>query len=274
MKITDAFHLKKNTFPLILIDVPHIKKFATGIRINTSVLIVLGFVFCHFQLRSQNTESRIPLIGEEAPAFIAQSTKGTLHFPGDFGKDWKILFSHPADFTPVCTSEIMELALMQQDFTKLGVRIAVLSADDLDMHESWVKSMEGMLGKNNSPVEVEFPLIDDSRMEISRKYGMVSTSDHAWKTIRGVFIIDPENKVQAIFYYPKNIGRNLEEIRRTIIALQTSAKYTVLTPVNWKEGDEVLLPYPYPYNYQDSLQSNSLGYHDISWYMLFKKLDK
>lgn len=220
---------------------------------------------------SQN--NKIPLIGEDAPSFTAQTTKGLLRFPADYGLKWKILFSHPADFTPVCTSEIVELALMQKEFTDLNVELAVISTDELSLHQSWVNSMDGIISKGGQRVKIDFPLIDDSKLEASTKYGMISSSVDSRKTIRAVFIIDPYNKVSAIFYYPKNVGRNMEEIKRTVVALQTTSKYTVLTPVNWKQGDDVLIPYPYPYTCNDSIQKADAGFHNITWYMMYKKQD-
>jgi peroxiredoxin 2/4 len=214
----------------------------------------------------------IPLIGENAPSFIAETTQGTLHFPKDFGKSWKILFSHPADFTPVCTSEILELALMQKEFRELNVKFAIISTDNLELHHSWVNSMNEMISKYDPTVKINFPLIDDHNESISNLYGMISPTVDSKKTVRGVFIIDAEDKIQAILFYPKNIGRNLEEIKRTIIALQTSQKHSVLTPVNWKPGEQVLLPYPYSYDINDSIQSKKEGFERLSWYMLFKKL--
>jgi peroxiredoxin 2/4 len=240
---------------------------------NVLVLILLqlsgGMTF------SQKMETHpLPLIGEEAPSFIAESTKGTIHFPGDYGKSWKILFSHPADFTPVCTSEILELAIMQKDFNDLDTKIVVLSTDELVLHTSWVKSMDELISRENKNIKIDFPLIDDSKEEISKRYGMITPSVDPKRTVRGVFIIDPQNKIQAYFFYPKNVGRNLEEIKRTVIALQTAQNHTVLTPVNWKPGDDVLLPYPYPYNYYDTINEKENGYYNLSWYMLFKKLKK
>lgn len=238
------------------------------------VLITLMF-FNMSWLWSQTSEnSRIPLIGEDAPAFIAQSTKGIINFPTDYGLKWKILFSHPADFTPVCTSEILELAHMQKDFRDINVEIAVISTDALELHQSWLKSMDGLQYKGIEPVKIDFPLIDDSQFGISLKYGMLSPKVDAKRTVRGVFIIDPHNKIQAIFFYPKNVGRNLEEVERTVIALQTASENSILTPVNWKPGDDVLLPYPYPYSYYDPSQAKDAGCYSISWYMLYKKMDK
>ena len=216
--------------------------------------------------------SRIPLIGEDAPAFTAQTTKGILHFPSDYGKKWKILMSHPADFTPVCTSEILELAIIQQQFSDLGAELAVISTDDISLHKSWERSMNELLHSENQPARLDFPLIDDSNTEISRMYGMLSPTIDMRHTVRGVFIIDPDNKIESVLFYPSNVGRNLEELKRALVALQTSKEHAVLTPVNWMPGDEVLLPYPYPYNYYDSIKNGDEGYRNLSWYMLFKKL--
>jgi peroxiredoxin 2/4 len=238
------------------------------------VLLILWPALARTTSAQEPNVHSIPLIGQDAPAFIAQSTNGTIHFPSDFGNSWKILFSHPADFTPVCTSEILELALMQKDFSDLNVKIAVISTDELVLHKSWKKSMDEMISLNHGSCKIEFPLIDDDKGDISRNYGMITPFVDPKRTVRGVFIIDPQNKIQAIFFYPKNVGRNLEEIKRTVIALQTSYTHTVLTPVNWKPGDDVLIPYPYPYNYYDTIKGKDAGYYNLSWYMLFKKLDK
>lgn len=234
---------------------------------------VLFFALAHVRSQSDNI-SRIPLIGEKAPVFTAQSTKGTINFPDDFGSKWKILLSHPADFTPVCTSELMQLAIMQQEFSDINVGLAVISADELSLHQSWVKSMELMLSKEDKPIRVNFPMIDDSKLEISKQYGMLAPNVDNRKTVRGVFIIDPDNVIQAIFFYPKNVGKNMEEIKRTVIALQTAGENTVLTPCNWKPGEDVLLPYPYPPAVYDPEQAESNEVYKTSWYMMFKKLEK
>ena len=218
--------------------------------------------------------SRIPLIGEDAPSFTAITTNGTLEFPADYGRKWKILFSHPAVFTPVCTTEIMELAIMQKEFKDLNCELAVISTDTLERHKLWVKSMESMIYKDDKPIKIKFPLIDDSRMNIALQYGMISPSVSMRKAVRGVFIIDPDNKIEAITFYPTDIGRNLEEIKRTVIALQTAKKNTVLTPVNWKPGEDVLLHNPDSYTYYDQNKKKEDGHYDLSWYLLYKKLDK
>jgi peroxiredoxin 2/4 len=195
-------------------------------------------VFCVLTVMAQNG---IPLIGSKAPSFEASTTNGKLKFPGDFGGSWKILFSHPADFTPVCSTEIMQLAKMQTDFEALNVKIAVISTDDLPTHKQWKQAMEDYFKNGENVGEIEFPLIDDSNRQISEMYGMYNPSDKATTDVRGVFIIGPDNIVQAINFYPRSIGRNLDEIKRIIIALQTSQNEDVYTPVNWKPGDDVLV---------------------------------
>jgi len=243
--------------------------------LNIKIALIAVLFLSTGQLWSQNrVKSRIPLLGEKAPAFTAQTTKGTINFPGDFGSKWKILFSHPADFTPVCTSELMELAQMQQDFKNLNVELAVISTDSLSNHLMWVKSMEEMLNQENKPIKIDFPLIDDSKLNIGWKYGMLTRSAESFKAVRGVFIIDPQNKIRAITFYPTNVGRNLEEIKRTVIALQTAVANSVMTPVNWKPGEDVLLPYPHSYSYYDPAKIKETGLYDLSWYMLYKKTDR
>ncbi len=205
--------------------------------------LFLVILFCASISHAQNI---IPLIGNSAPSFEATTTNGKLAFPEGFGSSWKILFSHPKDFTPVCTSEVLELAKMQNEFKDLNVEMAIISVDDLQTHQQWKQHMEDILKNQDNEIKIEFPFIDDSKTRISRKYGML----HAWDTwdskirdVRGVFIIDPENNIQSIVFYPMNVGRNMEEIKRVVMALQTSRKENVLMPANWKPGDDVLMPY-------------------------------
>ena len=241
--------------------------------LNKKIFLCAMLLFAFAQLRSQNNEtSRIPLLGEEAPAFTAQSTTGTINFPGDFGRKWKILFSHPADFTPVCTSELMTLAKMQQDFKDLDVELAVISTDPLYKHSMWVESMEQILSKDNEPVKIRFPLIDGSKLNIGWQYGMLTPSNESFKAVRGVFIIDPQNKIRSISFYPMEVGRNMDEIKRTVIAMQTAEKNTVLTPANWKPGDDVLELYRTDEYYKDP--DKAKNYYDIAFYMKYRKLTK
>jgi peroxiredoxin 2/4 len=231
------------------------------------------------QLRSQtNTSntpsSRIPLLGEDAPTFIAESTKGTVEFPSQYGRKWKILFSHPADFTPVCSTEIMELALMQQDFKDLNTQIVVVSTDNLERHKIWVDAMENTLIKQDKPVKVNFPLVEDSKYNVCWEYGMITPSVDSRHAVRGVFIIDPQNKIRSISFSPSSVGRNLDEVKRTLVALQTADKNTVLTPVNWKPGDEVLMPYPNSVSYYENNKKENDGSNNLDGSLLYKKLEK
>ena len=153
--------------------------------------------------------SQIPLIGDNAPSFSAQTTTGDLNFPSDYGTKWKILFSHPRDFTPVCSSEVLTLSQMQEDFDKLNTKVVVISTDDLAKHYLWKKALEETAFKNKLPVQINFPIVDDSHYLVSRSYGMLHQVASSTKGVRGVFIINPENKIAAIYFYPMNIGRNI-----------------------------------------------------------------
>ncbi len=242
---------------------------------KSRIIIAIVLFFAVNQSWSQeNTSSKIPLIGADAPSFTAQSTNGEITFPGDFGNKWKILFSHPADFTPVCSSEILELAQMQPDFDKLGVKIAVISTDTLYKHNSWKNSMETIKYKGRDPVKINFPLIDDNTWYASKEYGMLHAQTSTSKDVRGVFIIDPKNKVRAIYFYPMEIGRNMDEVLRTVVALQTSDHNKVLTPANWKPGDDVMIPYLKSIDEVHNLgPGNDKDIYQLSWYMTFKKLN-
>jgi peroxiredoxin (alkyl hydroperoxide reductase subunit C) len=200
-------------------------------------LLVLGLI----ATMTAYAQHQIPMLGETAPSFNSNSTNGEINFPEDFGESWKILLSHPEDFTPICTSEIMHLSKMQDEFVTLGVKIAVLSMDDLSTHFQWKKSMEETLVESTGSGKIDFPLIADSKGEVSNMYGMLDYSENQIRNVRGVFIIDPANKIRSMNFYPMNVGRNMEEIKRIVIALQTSEKEQVLMPVNWNEGDDFLV---------------------------------
>jgi len=234
---------------------------------KTRIIIAIVLFFSVTQLWSQGkSTSRIPLIGEDAPSFTAESTNGQITFPDNFGSKWKILFSHPADFTPVCSSEILELAQMQNEFDKLGVKIAIISTDTLYKHVSWKASLETLKYKGKEPVKINFPLIDDNGWSASNQYGMLHASSSTSKDVRGVFIIDPKNKVRAIYFYPMEIGRDMDEIRRTVIALQTADKNKVSTPANWEPGDDVIVPLA-------RMAQVTENTYSVSWYLKFMKLD-
>jgi peroxiredoxin (alkyl hydroperoxide reductase subunit C) len=239
-------------------------------------LFMLLFAFlCSSNLWSQeNKTGTIPLIGEDAPSFTAETTEGTLEFPKDFGNHWKIIFSHPRDFTPVCSSEILELAQMQSEFDKINVKLLIVSTDELSKHQLWKTQLEDLSYKNRQPVKIKFPLVDDSKTSISRQYGMLHLPVSTTKDVRGVFIINPKDKIEAIFFYPMNIGRNMDEIKRTVVALQTAGKGKdhLLAPANWQLGDDLMVP-QFPYT-EKQLQENpdiKNGYYNVGTFMWFKK---
>jgi peroxiredoxin (alkyl hydroperoxide reductase subunit C) len=233
-----------------------------------SVIILVGSAYAQ-------KESKIPLIGSEAPSFMANSTSGKMEFPNDFGKSWKILFSHPQDFTPVCSSELLELADLQDEFEKLDVKIAVISTDDVVQHEMWVAHLEEIDYKGRGTKEIEFPLFEDQDKKVSRMYGMLHEPVSTTRDIRGVFVIDPDNVIRSVNFYPLQVGRNMNEFVRLIEALQTTDEARVITPANWKKGDDVMVPY-YPYTKAQLIANPELKeeYYSMGNRMWFKKVDE
>jgi peroxiredoxin (alkyl hydroperoxide reductase subunit C) len=220
-----------------------------------------------------NNNFQTPYIGQHAPSFKAQTTKGSLNFPDDYFTKWKILFSHPADFTPVCSTELMALAEKQDNFKKLNTALVVISTDGLNSHIEWVKSLESISISGKEKIKINFPLISDANFEISKKYNLLRKDTMLTTDMRAVIIIDPNNKIRAMLIYPQNIGRNIDEIERVLIALQTADNNDVLTPANWKQGGDVLLPSPKTMEESDNLKAkNKSGYYNLNWYMWFRKL--
>jgi len=221
-------------------------------------------------LSNEDRNFRIPLIGEKAPSFTAETTNGTMNFPTDYGSSWKILFSHPKDFTPVCSTEILELAHLQKQFEKLGVKLVVVSTDRLETHVQWKKALEALKLDDREPVKIKFPFVDDENIVVAKEYGMIHPETNSTRSVRGVFIIDPGNIIQAIYFYPMNVGRNTEELIRMVTALQLTAREKVLTPVNWKEGKDVLVHTP-PKVDDNSLKAELTGYYNPAWFLWYKK---
>jgi len=239
-------------------------------------LLLLGVISVFFVgIVFAQDNNQIPLIGAKAPSFTAKSTTGKITFPDDFGKSWKILFSHPQDFTPVCSSELLELAYKQDVLKDLGVQFAIISTDDVNTHNLWKAHLEEIDYKGRGTQTIEFPIIDDQGGKASKKYGMLHEPVSTNRDIRGVFIIDPENTVRSINFYPMEVGRNIDEIVRTIEALQTTTQAKVLTPANWNEGDDVMVPY-YPYTKEQLEQNPALAeeYYNMGNRMWFKKVNK
>lgn len=185
----------------------------------------------------------MPRIGDNAPEFKAITTQGPINFPSDFKGQWKILFSHPADFTPVCTSEFMTFGSMAKEFEDLNCKLVGLSVDGLHSHIAWLRTIREKIdwkGKKN--VEVKFPLIEDITMNVAKLYGMIQPGESTTSAVRAVFFIDPQNKIRTIMYYPLSLGRNFDEIKRVLIGLQTVDNFGVALPADWRPGDEVIVP--------------------------------
>ena len=236
------------------------------------------YIFCVLLLlvftvtRAQSSSSqRIPLIGSQAPSFKSLSTNGKISFPGDFGGRWKILFAHPRDFTPVCSSEILDLAYRQEEFNALNTQIVVLSVDRLVSHLSWKRDLESVDFQGRGKVKIDFPLVVDSSYAISYKYGMVDTQSRSGQSVRGVFFIDPANVVRAFQFYPSEVGRNTSEILRTLKALQVHDSHKdIVLPVNWKPGDDFMKTHLEPEDKLELKQPDSDIYY-INWYMIYEK---
>ncbi|MBH1941405.1 peroxiredoxin [Mobilitalea sibirica] len=216
-------------------------------------------------------ENRMPLIGDMAPAFHAVTTQGEINFPMDYLGRWVILFSHPADFTPVCTTEFMTFASMINEFKALNTELIGLSIDSIYSHIAWLRKIQELSWKDIKHVEVTFPLIEDITMDISKKYGMLHHMSDT-QTVRAVFIIDPEGKIRAILYYPASTGRNIEEIKRMIIALQKADCEGVATPANWMPCDDVILPPPGSCGAaRERLERMDEYMYCIDWFLCFKQ---
>lgn len=232
-------------------------------------VLSIAIAFSLLQVKAQNVN--IPQIGVKAPSFTAQTTQGEINFPSDYGNNWKILFSHPKDFTPVCSSEILELAHEQQTFHNLDASIVVVSTDILEQHKSWKAALEEIRYEERAPVKIDFPLVADPDLKVSTLYGMVHSASNISENIRGVYFIDPENTIRAIQFYPNEVGRSVDEIERTLLALQTTyAHKNQVTPVNWQPGDDLLIPV------LSAEDKNGIGtpesdYYKLAWFMMFKK---
>jgi peroxiredoxin (alkyl hydroperoxide reductase subunit C) len=182
----------------------------------------------------------LPKIGDPAPDFTAVTTQSpAMKFSEWQGSDWVILFSHPADFTPVCSTELSEFARRATEFAAIRTKLIGLSVDSIHSHLAWLQNLKANLG-----VEIPYPLVADIDTKVAQAYGMLHPGASATVTVRAVFIIDPKRTIRAIIYYPLNAGRNVDEIFRITQALQTADKFACATPVNWKPGDKVLVPPP------------------------------
>ena len=215
---------------------------------------------------------QMPLIGDDAPAFTAVTTQGTINFPADYKGKWVILFSHPADFTPVCTTEFMTFGSMMKEFEALNTQLIGLSVDSLYSHIAWRSKLQELEGKDKKHIEVKFPLIEDIRMEIANKYGMIQPSKSNTQAVRAVFIIDPEAKIRAILYYPLSTGRNFAEIKRLVLALQKADKDAIATPADWQPGDDVIVPTAGSCGVaKERMDNQTEDQYCLDWFMCFRK---
>ncbi len=206
----------------------------------------------------------LPLINEEAPAFTTVTTQGEISL-SDYRGQWVLLFSHPSDFTPVCTSEFISFAQNYDKFRKRNTSLIGLSIDSLYSHIAWVRNIEETFG-----VKIPFPIIVDLGMEVANKYGMIQPGVSDTSTVRAVFIIDPEGIIRAILYYPPQVGRNVDELIRMIDALQVGDKYNVVTPANWRPGEPVIIPPPR--TVKEAEKRLKEGYDCRDWYYCKKDL--
>ena len=215
----------------------------------------------------------IPLIGDKAPSFTAETTQGTINFPEDYKGKWVIFFSHPADFTPVCTTEFMTLAKMEPEFEKLNCKLIGLSIDSVFSHLAWLNTIKEKIEyKGMKGIEVKFPVIADLSMEVAKAFGMLQPNVSTTQAVRAVFIIDPEGIVRAVLYYPSSNGRNMDEIKRLLISLQLSDAEKVATPANWMPGDDVIIPPPGTCGaIKDRKALEGDGIQKLDWFLTLKK---
>jgi len=190
-------------------------------------------------MESLETVNTMPRIGDQAPDFEAVTTKGKIKLSEYAVDKWLIMFSHPADFTPVCTTEMSGFATRKSEFDALNTELLGLSIDSVHAHLGWVSNV-----KKNTGVYFDFPIIADIDMKVSKRYGMLQPNESETAAVRAVFFIDPAKKIRLIMYYPLNVGRNMDEIIRSLTALQVSDKYKVAMPLDWKPGEKVIIPPP------------------------------
>lgn len=207
------------------------------------------------------TMPQMPRIGERAPDFHATTTTGRLQF-SEYAKDsWVIMFSHPADFTPVCTTEMSAFALEQKWFDEHGTKLIGLSIDSIHSHLAWVNNVREKTG-----VYMEFPIIADIDMSVAKLYGMLHPGESETAAVRAVFIMDPTGDIRLIMYYPMNVGRNMDEIKRALVALQTADECKCAMPIDWRPGDKAIVPPPKTLKEMDERIANT-EYEKVDFYL-------
>jgi peroxiredoxin (alkyl hydroperoxide reductase subunit C) len=220
------------------------------------------------ETENKYTETMYPMprIGDDAPDFEALTTKGMIKM-SDYAKDkWIVMFSHPADFTPVCTTEMSGFATRKQEFEDLNTELIGLSIDSIHAHLGWVQNVRETTG-----VYFDFPIIADLDMKVAKLYGMLQPNESETSAVRAVFFIDPAKKIRLIMYYPLNVGRNMDEILRALNALQVSDKFKVAMPLDWKSGDKVIVPPPKSLDeLNDRLKDETI--ERTTWYLSKKSI--
>jgi peroxiredoxin 2/4 len=217
----------------------------------------------------------MPRIGDPAPEFKAVTTQGNISFPSDYNGSWVILFSHPADFTPVCTSEFMTFATLEAKFAEAHCKLVGLSVDGLYSHIAWLRTIKEKIEyKGMKNVEVNFPLIEDITMDVAKKYGMIQPGESNTKAVRAVFVIDPKGIIRTIIYYPLSLGRNFDELYRVVIALQTADAFSVATPADWRPGDDVIVPTAGSCGVAKTRMEGKEDMKCYDWFFCTKPIDK
>jgi peroxiredoxin 2/4 len=207
----------------------------------------------------------MPRIGDTAPDFEANTTQGMIKFSEYNKGSWVILFSHPADFTPVCTTEMSSFAVNEDKFAKMDTKLMGLSIDSIHSHIAWVNNV-----KKNMGILMNFPIIADIDMKVAKLYGMLQPGESETAAVRAVFFIDPNRKIRLIMYYPLNVGRNMDEIFRALEALQITDKHGVACPLNWRAGEKVIVPPPKTVEAMEEREKSD--YEMIDFYLAKKSL--
>jgi peroxiredoxin (alkyl hydroperoxide reductase subunit C) len=215
---------------------------------------------------------QMPLIGDRAPEFKATTTQGEINFPKDYEGKWVILFSHPADFTPVCTTEFMTFTSMLDEFKALNTELIGLSVDSLYSHIAWLRKINELEWKGMKNLDVTFPLIEDIKMDVANKFGMIQPNQSSTQAVRAVFVIDPKGIIRTILYYPLSTGRNFDELKRIIQALQKADAENCATPADWRPGDDLIVPPAGSCGTaKDRMESKDEDVTCLDWFMCFKK---
>jgi len=217
----------------------------------------------------------MPRIGDKEPHFKATTTQGEINFPDQYKGSWVILFSHPADFTPVCTSEFMTFSHMEKKFNDANCKLVGLSVDGLYSHIAWLRTIKEKIEyKGMKNIEVTFPLIEDITMEVAKKYGMIQPGESNTKAVRAVFFIDPKGIIRTIIYYPLSLGRNFDELYRVLVGLQTEDNFSVALPADWHPGDDVIVPTAGSCGVAKQRMENKKDMKCYDWFFCTRKLSK